>query len=101
MKKSIYTIAAIATLTFMSFAIDDNTSTGDLIITEVSSSFKLINDTGEKVKVSHKGGSVSLNNGGSTSINCDEGKEISVNGKVAFEVTSDMCGKTIKLSKYL
>ena len=36
-----------------------------------------------------------------SSFNCDEGKEITVDGKVVFEVSSDMCGKTIKLSKYM
>lgn len=101
MKKSILAVIAIATLSFMSFTISDNKAENSFENIEVSSSFKLVNDTGEKVKVSHKGGSVSLNNGGSTSINCDEGKEISVDGKVVFEVSSDMCGKTIKLSKYM
>ncbi len=101
MKKSILAVAAIATLTMMSFTINDTNVKAETGKTEVSSSFKLVNDTGEKVKISHKGGSVSLNNGGSTSINCDEGKEISVDGNVVFEVSSDMCGKTIKLSQYM
>jgi hypothetical protein len=101
MKKLTLVVATIATISLMSFTINDNNEKNTSENTEVSSSFKLVNDTGEKVKISHKGGSVSLNNGGSTSISCDEGKEISVNGKVTFEVSSDMCGKTIKLSKYM
>lgn len=62
---------------------------------------KLVNDTDEKLKVHTGTGSVSLNPGGSTSISCDAGKVIKVNGKEVFKVTEEMCGKTIKLSKYL
>jgi hypothetical protein len=71
-----------------------------------ASSFKLVNDTGSKIRIHTGSGVVSLNNGGSTSINCDNGRKIHTapNGSkddLIFEVDESMCGKTIKLSKYL
>jgi RNase P/RNase MRP subunit p29 len=66
------------------------------------SSFKLINDTSEKVKVHTGTGETSLNpRGGSTSISCKSGKNVKVNGKVIFKISEDLCGQTVKISKYM
>ncbi len=69
-------------------------------------SFKLVNDTGEKVSIYTGTGFVSLNNGGSTSITCNKGKEVrwaesGRKGDVIFKISSEHCGKTLKLSKLL
>ncbi|WP_338790126.1 hypothetical protein V9L05_04485 [Bernardetia sp. Wsw4-3y2] len=71
-----------------------------------ASSFKLINDTGSKIRIHTGSGVVSLNNGSSTSISCNNGRKIytAPNGSkddFIFEVDDSMCGKTVKLSKYL
>ena len=44
--------------------------------------------------------------GGSTSVSCENGKEICMSNKgkkggVIFKIDASMCGKTIKLSSYL
>ena len=67
-----------------------------------SSSFKLINDTGDAVKLKHKGGSMTLNNGGSTSLSCTRtGNEIFIDGEKVHTVSDDDCGETIKLSSWM
>ncbi len=71
-----------------------------------ASSFKLVNDTGSKIRLHTGSGVVSLNNGSSTSISCNNGRKIytAPNGskdEFIFEVDDSMCGKTVKLSKYL
>ncbi|WP_299462541.1 hypothetical protein [uncultured Microscilla sp.] len=69
--------------------------------------FKLVNDTGNKVRIHTGYGVVSLNKrGGSTSVTCRPGKKVYTaprgsKDKFLFKVTSGMCGKTVKLSKYL
>lgn len=66
------------------------------------STFKLVNDTDEKVKVHTGSGEVSLNaNGGSTSVSCTSGKDVKVNGKKIFTISEDLCGEVVKLSKYM
>lgn len=75
-------------------------------ITTTFASFKLVNDTGDKVRIHTGSGFVSLNKGGSTSITCNTGKEVrwaksGKKGDVIFKISSDHCGKTIKLSKFL
>lgn len=66
------------------------------------SSFKLINDTSNKVKIHTGTGEVSLNpKGGSTSISCTSGKNVKADGKVIFKISEDLCGKTVKLSQYM
>ncbi len=72
----------------------------------IGSSFKLINDTKNKVSIYTGTGFVSLNKGSSTSIGCNVGKEVcwaskGKKGKVIFKITSKQCGKTIKLSTVL
>jgi hypothetical protein len=68
----------------------------------VSDNITLINDTPNAIKVHTGSGEVTLNpKGGKTSFSCNPGKQIKFDGKVAFKVTEDMCGTTIKLSQYL
>ena len=98
--KKIVMIALGLTLTLgvMSF----NTVENNEPETVLSSSFKLINDTGASVKLKHKGGSMTLQKGGSTSISCTKSSnDIYINGKKIHTITSDDCGKTIKLSSWM
>mgnify|MGYP000666347512 CR=1 FL=1 len=72
----------------------------------VGSSFKLINDTKDKVSIYTGTGFVSLNKGSSTSISCNTGKEVrwankGKKGSVIFKIESKHCGKTIKLSQVI
>lgn len=82
---------------------DDGTET----LNEISvASFSLVNDTKEKVRIYTGSGFVSLNKGSKTSITCNTGKEVrwgtdGKKGAVIFKITSEMCGKTVKLSKHL
>lgn len=69
-------------------------------------SFSLINDTKEKVTIHTGTGIVSLNNGSKTSIGCNVGKEVrwandGKKGEVIFKITNEMCGETLKLSKFV
>lgn len=66
------------------------------------SRFKIVNDTDEKVKIHTGYGTTTLNpRGGSTSVSCTSRKKVKVEGDVIFEITSDLCGTTVKLSEYL
>ncbi|MCG8574829.1 MAG: hypothetical protein MI810_08100 [Flavobacteriales bacterium] len=66
------------------------------------STFKVVNNTGEKVKLEHSGGSVSLNNGSSTSLSCTrEGNEIYIDGEHLHTVSSADCGKTYKIKDWM
>jgi hypothetical protein len=69
-------------------------------------SFKIINDTDADVQIHTGSGFVEINKTSSTSITCEAGKEIRLankekKGDVLFVVDSSMCGKVVKLSKYL
>ncbi len=70
-------------------------------------SVKIVNDTKQDVHLYTGTGHVKLNHGGgSTSVSCEDGKEICFSNKgkkggVIFTINSSMCGKTIKLSQYL
>lgn len=69
-------------------------------------SFKILNDTKEDIQIHTGSGFVELNKGASTSLTCEAGKEIrhankGKKGDVIFTVDDSMCGKTVKLSKYL
>ncbi len=80
-----------------------NQSEFTLMETNIESSFSLINDTKDKVSIHTGTGFVSLNKGSKTSIGCNVGKEVrwaneGKKGDVIFKITSDMCGKTLKLS---
>jgi hypothetical protein len=72
----------------------------------IGSSFKLINDTKNKVSIYTGTGFVSLNKGSSTSISCNIGKEVrwankGKKGNLIFKIESKHCGKTIKLTKVM
>ena len=104
------TILLIFGLVFLSaFTTLENTkgNTSDNAITETTvASFSLLNDTKEKVSIYTGSGFVSLNKGSKTSITCNTKKEVrwankGKKGDVIFKITNDMCGKTIKLSKFL
>lgn len=70
-------------------------------------SVKIVNDTKQDVEVHTGTGVVKLNHkGGSTSVSCEEGKEICFSnkgkkGNLIFKIDGSMCGKTVKLSQYL
>lgn len=70
------------------------------------SSFKILNDTGKDIQIHTGSGVVEINKGSSTSVTCEAGREIrqankGKKGEVIFVVDDSMCGKTVKLSKYL
>lgn len=72
----------------------------------IDGSFKILNDTDGEVQIYTGSGFVELNKGASTSVTCEAGREIrkankGKKGDVIFTVENSMCGKTIKLSKYL
>lgn len=76
------------------------------VTVENGGSFKILNDTDNDVQIHTGSGFVELNKGSSTSITCEAGREIrsatkGKKGDVIFTVDDSMCGKTIKLSKYL
>lgn len=69
-------------------------------------SFSLINDSKDKISIHTGTGFVSLNKGSKTSVGCNVGKEVrwaneGKKGDVIFKITSDMCGKTLKLSELM
>lgn len=73
---------------------------------KIEGSFKILNDTDADVQIYTGSGFVELNKGASTSITCEPGREIrkankGKKGDVIFTVDDSMCGKTVKLSKYL
>ena len=85
-----------------------NINNTEIVLKEVKleSSFTLINDTKEKVTIHTGTGILSLNKGSKTSIGCNVGKEVrwandGKKGDVIFKITNDMCGETLKLSKFV
>lgn len=107
MKKLLVIIAISTTfLTVSAFAKTQNTAIVSLYYSTALSSFKILNDTDNDVQIYTGSGFVELNKGASTSLTCEAGKEIrSANkgkkGDVIFTIDDSMCGKTVKLSKYL
>ncbi|MES2864969.1 MAG: hypothetical protein V4666_12665 [Bacteroidota bacterium] len=72
----------------------------------VESSISFINDSKDKISIYTGTGFVSLNKGSKTSIGCNVGKEVrwaneGKKGDVIFKITSEMCGKTLKLSEFV
>jgi hypothetical protein len=103
----IFTLIALVA-TMASFTLADKTSTKVEEKVEANfAHFKLVNDTNTKIRIHTGYGVVSLNKrGGSTSITCRPGKKVytaprGTKDKFLFKVTSSMCGKTVKLSKYM
>lgn len=71
----------------------------------MESSISFINDSKDKISIHTGTGFVSLNKGSKTSIGCNVGKEVrwaneGKKGDVIFKITSEMCGKTLKLSEF-
>jgi hypothetical protein len=104
MKKIVF----VLTLAMGSAITMANVNANNEIGTEVSTgeSFKLINDTKQKISIHTGTGFVSLEKGSSTSVGCNVGKEVRYadsgkKGDVIFEIDESMCGKTIKLSEYI
>lgn len=100
-------LIVLSTLVLMSFS-EEQTTLIENTKTEITiaSSFSLVNDTKEKVSIYTGTGFVSLNKGSKTSISCKVGKEVrwankGKKGDVIFKIKSDMCGKTLKLSKLI
>ena len=96
-------IAIVGVITLMSFSNEKVNSIENKTVKVAGSSFSLINDTKEKVSIYTGTGFVSLNKGSKTSIGCNTGKEVrwansGRKGDVIFKITSNMCGKTLKLS---
>lgn len=100
-------IIALSTFVLLSFSEEKQTvKTSPNMEVSIASSFSLVNDTKGKVSIYTGTGFVSLNKGSKTSITCNTGKEVrwankGKKGDVIFKITSDMCGKTIKLSKVM
>jgi hypothetical protein len=102
----IITILAILLATTTAFATTNNGSISDNPDSSIGGSFKILNDTGNDVQIHTGSGFVELNKGASTSLTCEAGKEVrsadkGKKGSVIFTVDESMCGKTVKLSKYL
>ncbi|OJJ18162.1 hypothetical protein BKI52_25365 [marine bacterium AO1-C] len=100
-------VALVATLASFTFANKSANKTEETKVEASYAFFKLVNDTNQKIRIHTGSGVVSLNKrGGSTSITCKPGRKIytaprGTKDKFIFKVTSSMCGKTVKLSKYL
>lgn len=100
-------VALVAALASFTFADKSANKTEETKVEANFAHFKLVNDTNTKVRIHTGYGVVSLNKrGGSTSITCRPGKKVYTaprgsKDRFLFKVTSSMCGKTVKLSKYL
>jgi len=92
-------IVAFGSMSFMSSSANETVT--ETAVEAVGSGIKIINNTGEKVKLKLPSGSVSLNNGGSTSISCKIGGKIYVDGSHVHTISDDDCGETIKLSQWM
>lgn len=97
-KVIILSLSVVMTFGFMSFVNNTNRNPTEVVL---GSSFKLINNTGESVKLKHKGGSMTLNNGASTSLSCNVGNDIYIDGEKIHTIESSDCGKSIKLSTWM
>lgn len=106
MKKLIFASIIVLSISFSS-AFTTSASNGNGIENPVLSSVKIVNDTDEDIRIHTGSGHVMLNHGGgSTSVECEEGRKISYsNGSKAtgliFTIDNSMCGKTVKLSTYI
>lgn len=107
MKKTSLVLALFITLSATSvfannlFAYSESNNTSSFF-----ESFKILNDTDADVQIHTGSGFVEINKTSSTSITCEAGKEIRLankgkKGDVLFVVDTSMCGKVVKLSKYL
>lgn len=99
-------VVAFSLISLLFFSENKNVSEEKKTEVVFGSSFKLINDTKDKVSIYTGTGFVSLNKGSSTSVGCNVGKEVhwankGKKGDVIFKIESKHCGKTIKLSKLI
>lgn len=107
MKKTIIMLAAIAVFsTSAIFANNQFAVLESTVKSSVGGNVKIINDTDGDVQIHTGSGFVELNRTASTSVSCEAGKEIrrankGKKGDVIFVIDEAMCGKTVKLSKYL
>jgi len=104
MKKLILGVAILSAFSHSAICNDNlKTSTqSNINVVYDEGKITLINDTANAIKVHTGSGEVTLNpRGGKTSFSCNPGKSIKFDGEVAFKVTEEMCGETIKLSTYL
>jgi hypothetical protein len=104
-KLSIITLALIFTTSTI-FAKTTFQLSETAVKAEVGGSFKILNDADTDVQIHTGSGFVELTKGSSTSVTCEVGREIrqankGKKGDVIFVVDDTMCGKTVKLSKYL
>lgn len=107
MRKKIIILAAIAI--FSSSAILANNiflPPETAVNKSVGGNVKILNDTDADVRIHTGSGFVEINKTSSTSVSCEAGKEIRLadkgkKGDVIFVIDESMCGKTVKLSKYL
>lgn len=105
-KTAILLILTLVFSTSSAFAKTTNISSEKNTNVSISGSFKILNDTDADVQIYTGSGFVELNKGASTSVTCEAGREIrkankGKKGDVIFTVDDSMCGKTVKLSKYL
>lgn len=102
-----YFFIAIVALAFAAGVIPQTGSAARLDSNNVvGGSLKILNDTDGDVQIHTGSGFVEINKGSSTSVSCEIGRVISLadRGKKKeelFTVDDSMCGKTVRLSKYL
>jgi hypothetical protein len=100
MKKILVLSFAIA----MFIGVSSAFATGNLNL--AGGSVKIINDSDGDVQIHTGSGFVEINRTQSTSVSCEPGKVISLAEKgkkkgPLFTIEESMCGKVVKLSKYL
>lgn len=103
------TVLIVFTIIFANTAIFANHSVSSFentVNSTARASFKILNDTDGDIQIHTGAGFVELNKGASTSVTCEAGREIrhankGKKGDVIFVVDDSMCGKMVKLSKYL
>lgn len=105
-KTAIFIIYTIIFANTAVFATNPTVSFESNVNSGARASFKILNDTDADVQIHTGAGFVELNKGASTSVTCEAGREIrhankGKKGDVIFTVDDSMCGKTVKLSKYL
>jgi predicted S18 family serine protease len=104
MKKIIILTVILLFVSAVAFANNNSAEVSNMIIN--TASVKIINDTDADVEIHTGSGFVEINKTSSTSISCEAGKEIRLankgkKGDVLFVIDDSMCGKTVKLSKYM
>lgn len=104
MKKIIILTVILTFISAATFANNNSAKISNEIIN--TANVKIINDTDADVEIHTGSGFVEINKTSSTSVSCEAGKEIRLankgkKGDVLFVIDDSMCGKTVKLSKYM